>query len=74
MHHHYEALALCQGRARELRHEASHERLARAARRHAAARRAAARQAGFRQRFGRSLVRIGHRLAADSNLEPARSR
>jgi hypothetical protein len=68
-HDHHVALALGQEHARELQRDAAADRLAR---RHA--QRVRPRRAGVRQRVGRSLVRIGSRLAADPSLEPLRSR
>jgi len=69
MHQDYRlALALVQERVREQHRDAAADRLAR---RHARVVRVG--QAGVRQRVGRSLVRIGSRLAADSIPEPLRS-
>jgi len=69
MHQDYRlALALVQERVREQHRDAAAARLAR---RHARVVRVG--QAGVRQRVGRSLVRIGSRLAADSIPEPLRS-
>jgi hypothetical protein len=68
-HDHRDALALSQERAREFRRDAAADRLARRR-----PRRPWDRRAGVRQRVGRSLVRIGSRLAADPSLEPLRSR